>query len=137
MLIQSNIFWSLYSSRYGLYKLYSWWSVKSPTVWLFSPEAVAQRCFVNKVFLKISQNSQENTCARVSFLIKMQSWGLQLYSKRDSGTGTCEFCKISKNTCSYRTPPKAASISPTFRIKSFLKIFRLKCRLIHETLKLR
>ena len=25
-----------------------------------------------KLFLKISQNSQENTCARVSFLIKLQ-----------------------------------------------------------------
>ena len=30
-------------------------------------EAVAQRCSVKKLFLEISQNSQENTCARVSF----------------------------------------------------------------------
>ena len=30
------------------------------------------------VFLEISQNSQENTYARVSFLIKSQAWGLQL-----------------------------------------------------------
>ena len=29
-----------------------------------------QRCFMKKVFLEISQNSQENTCARVSFLKK-------------------------------------------------------------------
>ena len=36
-------------------------------------EAVAKRCSVQKVFLEISQNSQENTCARVSFLIKMQA----------------------------------------------------------------
>ena len=35
-------------------------------------KAVAQRCSVKKVFLEISQNSQENTCARVSFLIKLQ-----------------------------------------------------------------
>ena len=28
---------------------------------------------VKKVFLEISQNSQENTCARVSFLIKLQA----------------------------------------------------------------
>ena len=34
-------------------------------------EAVVQRCSVNKVFLKISQNQQENTCARDSFLIKL------------------------------------------------------------------
>ena len=36
-------------------------------------EAVVQRCSVKKVFLEISQNSQENTCARVSFLIKLQA----------------------------------------------------------------
>ena len=42
-------------------------------------EAVAQRSFVKKLFLEISQNLQENTCARVAFLIKLQAWGLQLY----------------------------------------------------------
>ena len=42
-------------------------------------EAVVQRCSAKKVFLEISQNSQENTCARVCFLIKLQASGLQLY----------------------------------------------------------
>ena len=42
----------------------------------------------NKVFLKISQNSQENICARVSFLLKWQALGLF----------SSEFCEISKNT---------------------------------------
>ena len=28
------------------------------------------RCFLKKMFLKISQNLQENTCVRASFLIK-------------------------------------------------------------------
>ena len=43
---------------------------------LFYPaEAVVQRCSVKKVFLEILQNSQENTCARVSFLIKLQASG--------------------------------------------------------------
>ena len=32
-----------------------------------------RRCSIKKLFLKISQNSQENTCPRVSFLIKLQS----------------------------------------------------------------
>ena len=36
-------------------------------------EAVVQSCFVKKVFLKISQTSQENTCARVCFLIKLKT----------------------------------------------------------------
>ena len=45
-----------------------------------------RRCYVKKVFLKISKKLQENTCARVSFLIKLQSSGLQLHLKKDSGT---------------------------------------------------
>ena len=36
-------------------------------------EAVVQRCSMKKVFLEISQNSQENICAGVSFLIKLQA----------------------------------------------------------------
>ena len=35
-------------------------------------EAVVLRCSVKKVLLKIWQNSQENTCVRASFLIKLQ-----------------------------------------------------------------
>ena len=42
--------------------------------WIFwyRSEAVSQRRSVKKVFLKISQNSQENTFAGASFLIKLQ-----------------------------------------------------------------
>ena len=36
-------------------------------------EAVAQRCSVKKVFLEILQNSRENTCARVTSVIKLQA----------------------------------------------------------------
>ena len=39
------------------------------------------------MFLEISQKSQENICARVSFLIKLQTWDLQFYLKKGSGTG--------------------------------------------------
>ena len=35
-----------------------------------------------KVFLEISQNPHEDTCARASFLIKLQALGLQLIKKR-------------------------------------------------------
>ena len=38
-------------------------------------EAVAQRCSVKKVFLEISQNSQENNCVIVCFLRKLQASG--------------------------------------------------------------
>ena len=44
-----------------------------------------RRCSVKKVFSEILQNSQENTCARDSFLTLAQVF-------------SCEFYKISKNT---------------------------------------
>ena len=55
-----------------------------------------QRCSMKKVFLEISQNSQENTYARVPFLIKLQV-GLELVF-------LCEFCEISKKHIFHRTP---------------------------------
>ena len=47
--------------------------------------------------LQISQNSQENTCARVFFLIKSQSWN---FINKDTlaQVFSCEFCEISKST---------------------------------------
>ena len=36
-------------------------------------------CLWKKMFLEISQNSEENTCDRVSVLIKLQTSGMQLY----------------------------------------------------------
>ena len=55
------------------------------------PEAVVQRCSVKKVFLEISQNSQENNRARVFLLIKLQDF-----------------------IFFYRTRPVAASVYPYF-----------------------
>ena len=52
-------------------------------------EAVVQRCSVRNMFLKISQNSQKNTCVRVFFLIKLQNLAQVL---------SCEFCKVFKNS---------------------------------------
>ena len=53
------------------------------------------------VFLEISQNSQENTCAQACNFIKKETLA-QVFS--------CEFCEISKNIFPYRTPPVAASV---------------------------
>ena len=66
--------------------------------------AVAQRCSVKNIFLEISQNSQENTCSWVSFLIKLQAlvciFPYSDWIRKDT----------SKNTFSYRTSPVAASV---------------------------
>ena len=62
-----------------------------------------QTCSIKKVLLEISQNAQENICARISFLIKLRERPTTLL-KIDSGTGV--FLWIlwdSKNTFLHRT----------------------------------
>ena len=54
-------------------------SVSSISFILVDAEAVARRCSVKEVFLEILQNSQENTCARVSFSIKLQASGRSVF----------------------------------------------------------
>ena len=54
-----------------------------------------------KVFLEISKNSQENTCVRVSFLIKLEvEVGAYNFINKETlaQAFSCEFCKISRNT---------------------------------------
>ena len=69
-------------------------------------EAVTQRCSVKEVFLEISQNSQENTCARVSFWIKFFNF---IKKETLALVFSCEFYEISKNNFFHRTPLVAAS----------------------------
>ena len=59
---------------------------------------------MKKMVLEILQNSQENTFAWVSFLIKLQA------KESLAQVFSCEFCEIFKNTFFYRTPLVAASI---------------------------
>ena len=71
-------------------------------------EAALRRCSVKKVFLEISLNSQENTCAIVTFLQPQASNFIKIESQTQ--VFSCEFCEhLSKNTFLYRTPPLAAS----------------------------
>ena len=58
---------------------------------------------MKKVFLKVSQNSQESTCARVSFIIKLQTQGCNFIKKETlTQVLSCEwFYKICK-----KTPPR-------------------------------
>ena len=66
--------------------------------------------FCRKMYLKISQNSQEDTCARVSFLIKLHASACNFIKKETLPLVlSCEFCEISKNTLFCRTPTVAAS----------------------------
>ena len=58
----------------------------------------------------MSQNSQENTCAKNSFLIKLQASASNFIKKETlAQVFYCEFCEIFRNTFLYRTPLAAAS----------------------------
>ena len=58
-------------------------------------EVTTGAVLLKKVFWKISQNSQENTCARVSFFNKVAGLKPATLLKRDSGTGV--FLSILRN----------------------------------------
>ena len=70
-------------------------------LFLQKAEAVVCRCSVKKVFLEISQNSQENTCVRDSFLNKVAGLRPKAcnFIKKETlaQVFSCEFCKISKS----------------------------------------
>ena len=57
-----------------------------------------RRCSIKKVFLKISQNSQEKTCSKVSFLVKFQASACN-YIKKETPAQmfSCQLCEIIKN----------------------------------------
>ena len=57
-----------------------------------------QRCSRKKVFLEISQNSRETTCARVYFLIKLLAACNLIKRETLAQVFSCEFCEISQNT---------------------------------------
>ena len=65
--------------------------------------------FCKKVFLEISQSSQENACARVSFLIKLKTCNF-IKKETLAQVFSCEFCEISKNTFFHKTPLVTASM---------------------------
>ena len=66
---------------------------------------------VKKVFLKISLNSQENTCARVLFLIRSQAWACSFIKKEAlARVFSCEFYEISKNNSAYNLISKDSGI---------------------------
>ena len=73
-------------------------------------KTVKQRCSVKKMFLEILQNLQENTCASL-FLIKLQIEACNFIKKETlAQVFSCEFCEISKNAFSYRTPQVVVSV---------------------------
>ena len=80
---------------------------------------------MKKVFLETSQNSQENTCARIRVLRTPVPQACNFTKKEISAqVFSCGFCEISKNIFFHRTPLVGASANacPKFPEQVFCKI---------------
>ena len=75
--------------------------------WKYQPSNVRSSCpevFCKKGVLRNFTKSTGNTCATVSFLIKLQAGACNFVQKETLGqVFSCEFCQISKDTSSPRT----------------------------------
>ena len=60
--------------------------------------AATKGVLLKKVFLKISKNSQERTCTRISFLIKLQQAFNFVKKEALAQLFSCEFYEIFKNS---------------------------------------
>ena len=95
------------------------------TSFCLTSEAVMQRCSVKKVFLEIQQNSQGNTCARVSFFVNLHASTLQLYFiKKETLTQVIpvNFAKF------LRTPLVAASVTYQNALINFMVTLFIRCK---------
>ena len=70
---------------------------KEINCWLHYTEATTGGILERKLSLDISENSQENTCGRVSYEFAGRSATL-LKKETLAQVFSCEFCEISKNT---------------------------------------
>ena len=78
-----------------------------------------------KMFLEISQNSQENTCGRVSFVIKLQALAITTFSKpRFISNKICLLSKYKMNCLKFRFAPWKASHN-LFELRCFMDIKKL------------
>ena len=76
------------------------------------------------MFLEISQKSQENTCVRTSFLIKLQTEACNFIKKETLAQfSSCEFCKIAKNNFLQNTSGRLLLFILTLPNEAGLKVF--------------
>ena len=96
-LIPSFISWQIPINKY--YHLVASFHFSQIQITKAMPEAVTRGCFVKKwCSLEISQNSQQSTCDRVSFLTKLQASACNFIKQETlAQVFCCEFCEISRN----------------------------------------
>ena len=89
--------------------------IKSQWLFLNYTKADSRRYFAKKVFLKISQNSQENTCGQCLLVHKVQGLtSATLFKKKLWQSCVSVIFGKFLRTRFYRTPPLAASHCSSF-----------------------
>ena len=83
-MLKGNVNWTIWNS--------------SSDLSFYISEAATRGALCEKVFLEIWQNSHENTCSRVSFLIKLPEASNFINKETLAQVFSCEFCEISQNT---------------------------------------
>ena len=93
---------------------------------LFHFRSSRAEVFCKNVFLELSQNSQENTCARASFLVKWHTSSLQLYfilkKRLWHSWFPANFTKF------LRTPVVAASVTYRNILINFMVTLFIRCK---------
>ena len=87
------------------------------------------------MFIKISQNSQENTRVGVSFLIKLQAAYNFIKKETLTQVFSCEFCEIFKNTILTEHLPATASSNSLFLLCSKKIILYVLCKLFTKQIR--
>ena len=89
-----------YMDKKPWYPKFTIWCILKKTSTLRNPKTVVRRCTVKKVFLKISQNSQENTCAWIFFFNRLKTLTACNFIKKETLAQmlSCESCEIFKKT---------------------------------------
>ena len=118
-----EIFWT-----FVFYSMYSALNTLSEYIYFYISKKQPPEMLYKKMFWKISQNSQENICARVCFLITLQARGWEARGWKKKLWHRCEFCRIFKNTfftehlrTAASNPRKPVSLILVTRINKFWK----------------
>ena len=124
--------WQLVQAVGCIFMIFKTWKVRRGHD-CHGPEATGDVLLKN-IFLKISQNSQESTCVRVSFLINCRPKAA-LLKETQTRVFPCEFCEIFKKPFLQNTsgPLLLIITSITLFLNKKLKVivnFRCSCKII-------
>ena len=93
-----NFYWKIDCLDIGTFIALFYIVLVFSSKWPMKEVATIKKCYIKKVFLKISQNSQENTSARVSWSVPEPKAYNFIKKETLVQVFSSELCEIFKNT---------------------------------------